>query len=93
MNEPLAPETAKRLIRVILNAGSFRFSKHAWEEMAVDGLTTVDCENVLRGGVVRPGEFEHGTWRYRVETRRIVVVIAFRSEHDLVVVTAWRIGG
>jgi hypothetical protein len=92
LNEPLAPEAAKRLIREILKTGSFRFTKHAWEEMAADDLTTVDCENVLRGGVVRPGELEHGTWRYRVETSRITVVIAFRSEHDLVVVTAWRTG-
>jgi hypothetical protein len=60
--------------------------------MLDDDLTTVDCENVLRGGVVRPAEHEHGTWRYRVETRKITVVIAFRSERELVVVTAWRSG-
>ena len=60
--------------------------------MLDDDLTTVDCENVLRGGVVRPGEYEHGTWRYRVETSKITVVIAFRSEQELVVVTAWRSG-
>ena len=52
----------------------------------------VDCENVLRGGVVRQGEYEHGTWRYRVETNKTTVVIAFRSEQELVVVTAWRSG-
>jgi hypothetical protein len=62
------------------------------EHWGKDDLTTVDCENVLRGGVVRPGEFEHGTWRYRVETSRITVVVAFRSEGELVVVTAWRSG-
>jgi len=60
--------------------------------MLADDLTTVDCENVLRGGVVRPGELEHGTWRYRVETSRITVVIAFRSVQELVIVTAWRSG-
>jgi len=51
--------------------------------MLADDLTTVDCENVLRGGFVRPGEYE---------TSRITVVVAFRSERELVVVTAWRAG-
>jgi hypothetical protein len=92
MDEPLAPDAAKKLIREILRAGRFTYSRHAKEELLADGLTTVDCENVLRGGVVRPGELEHGTWRYRVDTSRITVVVAFRSEHELVVVTTWRIG-
>jgi hypothetical protein len=92
MDEPLAPEAAKQLIRDILKGGRFTYSKHAKDEMLDDDLTTVDCENVLRGGVVRPGEYEHGTWRYRVETSKIAVVIAFRSERELVVVTAWRSG-
>ena len=92
MDEPLAPDAAKRLIRDILKSGRFTYSKHAKDEMLADDLTTVDCENVLRGGVVRPGEQERGTWRYRVETSRITVVFAFRSERELVVVTAWRSG-
>lgn len=90
MDEPLAPEAAKRLIRDVLTSGLFTYSKHAREELLADDLTTVDCENVLRGGVVRPGEQEHGSWRYRIEARRITVVIAFRSERQLVIVTAWR---
>ena len=90
MDEPLAPEAAKWLIREILKSGRFTYSKHAKDEMLDNDLTTVDCENVLRGGVVRPGEREHGTWRYRVETNKITVVIALRSERELVVVTAWR---
>jgi len=92
MDVPLTAEAAKRLIREILKTGRFTYSKHARDEMLADDLTTVDCENVLRGGVVRPGEREHGTWRYRVETSRIAIVIAFRSERELVVVTAWRSG-
>ena len=92
MDEPLAPDAAKRLIRDILKNGRFIYSKHAKEEMLDDDLTTVDCENVLRGGVVRPGEYENGTWRYRVETSKITVVVAFRSEQELAIVTAWRSG-
>ena len=92
MDEPLAPEAVKRLIREILKSGRFAYSKHAKDAMLDDDLTTVDCENVLRGGVVRPGEREHGTWRYRVETNKITVVITFRSQRELVVVTTWRSG-
>ena len=90
MEEPLAPAAARDLIRRILRTGRFIYSRHAIEEMLADNLTTVDCENVLRGGAVRPGEYDRGSWRYRVETRRITVVVAFRSEHEIVVVTAWR---
>jgi hypothetical protein len=90
MDEPLAPDAAKRLLREILRAGRLTYSSHAKQELLADEITTLDVVNVLRGGVVRPGEFEHGSWRYRVETQRIAVVVAFRSELHLVVVTAWR---
>lgn len=82
---------AGRRIRRILEAGIVNFTSHALEEMRKDQLTTVDCTNVLRGGIVEPGEWERGSWRYRVRTNRICVVVAFRSETRLVVVTAWRI--
>jgi hypothetical protein len=91
MDEPLGPDAARKRIRRILKSGCFLYSRHAKEEMLADDLTTVDCENVLRGGVVRPAEYELGSWRHRVETNRIVVVVAFRSERELVIVTAWRI--
>jgi len=88
--EPLSPPEARRLIRAILDSGSVAFSKHAEEEMAKDNVTIVDVANVLRGGVVDPGEYENGSWRYRVRTARIAVIVAFRSETELRVVTAWR---
>jgi hypothetical protein len=89
--EPLHPTRARQLIRYILNAGTVDFSGHALAEIAKDDLTTVDCTNVLRAGVVEPPELEKGTWRYRVRTNRIYVVVLFRSETRLLVVTAWRI--
>ena len=47
--------------------------------------------NVLRGGhITEPAENEKGTWRYRVHTNTIWVVVAFRGETELVVVTVWR---
>ncbi len=88
--EPLSPPTAKQLIQQILQGGSVTFSRHAEEEMAKDNLTMVDVTNILRGGVVDPAEFENGSWRYRVRSARIAVVVAFRSESELRVVTAWR---
>ena len=89
--EPVTPQYARKLVQQILKTGTVSFSKHAFDEMAKDQLTTVDCTNVLRGGVVEPPELRDGTWRYHVRTARICVVVAFRSEAHLVVVTAWRI--
>jgi hypothetical protein len=88
--EPLASPEARRLVREIINSGSIALSRHAEQEMAKDNLTMVDVTNVLRGGVVDPAELENGSWRYRVRTARIAVVVAFRSEAELRVVTAWR---
>lgn len=91
MKEPLPPAAVKKLIAAILASGTLAFSRHAYEEMAKDDLTEVDVRNTLRGGVARPGELEKGSWRYRVETSRMVAVITFRSENHAVVVTAWRL--
>jgi len=91
IDEPLAPDQAKRLIQAILKTGTVSFSDHANKEMANDDMDAVDCTNVLRGGVVEQPEFENGSWRYRVRTNRMVVVVAFRSKEALRVVTAWRI--
>ena len=91
MLEPWRPDHVRRLLRILLGAGGeIRFSRHALDEMRQDYLTTVDCANVLRAGVLEPGELVSGTWRYRVRTSRICVVIAFRSERECLVVTAWR---
>lgn len=78
------------MIRRILATGQVGLTGHAEEELAKDTLTMVDAINVLRGGAVDPPEYENGSWRYRVRTARISVVVAFRSETRLVVVTAWR---
>jgi len=90
IQEPLKPDDARNLIRKIRESGVVAPSGHALEEMAKDNLTMVDCINVLRGGVVDPPELAKGTWRYRVRTMRICVVVAFRSDSKLVIVTAWR---
>lgn len=58
--------------------------------MAERDLSEIDVKNVLRGGVVDPGEYENCRWTYQIRTQRMAVVVAFRSETELVVVTAWR---
>lgn len=89
-DEPLDPPEARRLIRDILDTGTVTPSGHALDEMQKDDMTMVDCVNVLRGGYPDPADWERGSWRYRVRTARMCVVIAFRSEQELVIVTAWR---
>lgn len=87
---PLPPHRARQLVRRVLEQGVVSFSGHASAEMEKDDLATADCINVLRGGVYEPPELEKGTWRYRVTTARICVVIAILTEDRVQVVTAWR---
>ncbi|ATB29645.1 DUF4258 domain-containing protein [Melittangium boletus] len=91
MKEPFDRNEAKKLVLKILNEGLTVFSRHAEEELAKDDLTTVDATNVLRAGkITEPAELERDTWRYRVHTERMVVVVSFVSESKLRIVTAWR---
>lgn len=91
MNEPLTPDAATALIKTIIADGQVSWSQHAKDEMLADNLTMVDCVNVMRAGAVsEPAEYIRNTWRYRIHTPRIYVVVAFRSEQELAIVTAWR---
>ena len=89
--EPLSAVDARTLVRKILADHDVTFTKHAEDEMAKDNLTAPDVANILRNGIVDAPEFENGSWRYRVRTQHIVVVVAFRSETEARVITAWRI--
>ena len=103
---PLRATEARKLIRRLLDEGKFvspGASTHARKEMEKDGLTDVDAVNVLRGGAVREGEWENGSWRYRIETPKMVFVAVFDPEPtampaddddlddlELLLVTGWR---
>lgn len=89
--EPYAGSRAKRLLGEIMEKGQLSFSKHAREEMAKDHMQATDVVNVLRAGWVESSEQERGTWRYRVKTQRMFVVVAFRGTNSATVVTAWRV--
>jgi hypothetical protein len=91
LSEPLSPGEVRRIAREILQSGTVGWSSHAKKEMAADDLTMVDCVNVIRAGAPRAGEYENGTYRYQIETAKMVVVVAFRSSSHLIVVTAWRV--
>ncbi|MCM2358030.1 MAG: DUF4258 domain-containing protein [Geobacteraceae bacterium] len=92
MEELLRPRDAKILVRRILDDGIVVYAvPHALERLSQRGISTVDCENVLRGGAVQDPEWENGAWRYQVRTGKIAVVIQFLSEEELLIVTAWRL--
>lgn len=88
--EPLDPDEAKPLIRLIIASGQVSFPTHAKGRLSLRSMGMSDALNVLRAGVVEHPELERGTYRYRVCTSRMTVVIAFRSKTHLVIVTAWR---
>jgi hypothetical protein len=91
LREPLPPSETKKLLVQILKKGTVTYAQpHALERMAQRNISTLDCVNVLRGGAVAPGEFQNGSWRYRVYTVKMCVVARFESETELEVVTAWR---
>ncbi len=87
---PLKPIEARDTVRRIIEHGTTSFSIHARMEMELDDLQVGDCLNVLRGGTFEPPELISGTWRYRVTTTRICVVVAIPTEDRVRVVTAWR---
>lgn len=88
-DEPLAPSDARRRILDLVGSGRVRFSSHALERIAARRLDMADCLNVLRAGIVGEAEWERGSWRYPVFTPRgYTVVVAFRGDSLLVIVTA-----
>ena len=90
VEEEMRPATARKLLSYVLNNGIVYFSKHSLNELAADGRTERDASNVLRAGrIFEPAEWKDDSWRYRVHTARMCVVIAFDSVSRTVVVTAW----
>lgn len=86
---------ARKLVTGIIRRYPFniRFSRHALDELEKDNLTTSDILNVMKSPdakIFNEAEFEKGSYRYRLETNRLTVVIAFDSSTSFVVVTAWR---
>jgi hypothetical protein len=92
MNQPFRATEARKLLRRILNNGVVTYAQpHAIDMIKDRKLSTLDCENVIRAGAVQEAEWENGGWRHQVRTQKIVVVIEFLSEEEVLVVTAWRL--
>lgn len=91
----LGRNEARKLITKIMSqhSGKVFFSRHALEELKKDGLTTLDAINVLKSPGARiytEGEFERGSYRYRLETTNMMIVVSFLELGDgIIVVTAW----
>lgn len=88
-------QEARKLVSKIMSAEPHNvvFSRHALDELLKDELTTVDALNILKSPdakIPHEGEMEKGTFRYRLETERICLVVAFESAVKLIVVTGWR---
>ena len=93
--EKMNRQESRKLIHKIVTIAPQKvlFSRHALNELAKDGLTTLDALNVLKSSDARihdEGEFENGSYRYRLETAKIVVVICFsHTGEQLIIVTVW----
>ena len=86
---------ARKLVTEITNRfpTNIRYSAHALEELKKDNLTTSDVLNIIKSAdakIIKEPDFEKGSYRYRLETQRIVVVVSFDSPTSFVVITAWR---
>lgn len=89
----LSPVQARKILAEIFNENPnfISFTKHAFEQMDEDDLKMGDILNVIKAGKIHDDpEFENGSYRYRVQTAKITVVIAFRKPNHVVVITTWR---
>jgi hypothetical protein len=89
----LSPGQARKILSEIFNytPNLVSFTKHAREQMQERDLKSGDVLKVLKAGMILsdPG-YEHGSYRYRIQTKKITVVIAFKKPNHVLVITAWR---
>ncbi len=90
MNEPVSDALLSKILADVRQFGQLGFTPHARLRMTEHDMDEQDVVNVLRGGRSDGCDFENGSWRYRVSTSRMMVVVALRSESHAVVVTVWR---
>ncbi len=93
-SKPLAGAEAKRRALAIFDTGTVEFPPYSMRRLEERDITTQDTENTLKGGVFQFAEwnYQYQENRYRFETSRMGVVIAFDSDDEtlLTVVTTWR---
>ena len=89
----LSPGQARKVLAEIFNHNPnlISFTKHAREQMSERDLKSGDVLNILKAGKIwSEPEYENGSFRYRVQTKKMTVVVAFKKPNHVVVVTAWR---
>lgn len=87
----LSPAKADVVLRQIVLNGEIRFTDHFGSRGEVRKFTSTDAINVLtRGEIKKEPKLESGSWTYRVETARMVVIIAFRDPNSVRCITGWR---
>lgn len=87
-------EARKRIAEIVSKwPQNVKLSRHAEEELLKDGLATSDVLNVLKSSnskILDEGESKDGSWRYRLQTTNLLMVIAFwPTGEGLTVVTGW----
>lgn len=86
-----ASESNKRLSEMARDQGNFVYTRHAKLQMTARNIANGDVKNVLmRGRICGTPELVNETWRYKVETKKFTVIVAFRSPKTVVIVTTWR---
>ena len=87
-------EARKRIAEIVTkHPNRVHFTAHALKALADDGLTTADAWNVLKSPsskIFDEGELKDGSWRYRLCTTNMVVIVAFEPDgYGLNVITCW----
>lgn len=86
---------ARKKASTVVNkfSSNIYFSSHSRGEMFKDGLILSDIWNVLKSSdsrILDEGELVNGSYRYRLETSYLVVVISFHENGEgFNVVTVW----
>ena len=88
-DEPFNQRRAMGIVRKIYAQGLVLYDPHLLERMKERNILEKDVTNVLtRGWIYEAAEYENGSYRYRVETNRYWVRIAFDPPATMVVITA-----
>lgn len=87
-------EARKLLVRMTKREDAdVTITKHAIEELTKDGFSADDAISMLESTearILKEAEYENGSYRYRVETDEMCLIIVFDSERELTVITGWR---
>lgn len=93
IDPPLGRDQAKAKLTHCIEEGYVIYSRHFREELANDGLTTVDVLTVCRSGAIFMSperDIRTGDWKYRIEgltsdRRNVAVAFTFRPAQAVLI--------